>query len=457
MKNKFVIIGGVITAVVLVVFVGTNVFAAVTGNTITACVAKNGTLMLSNSNTKCQKGQTLLSWNIQGAKGDTGAQGPQGELGAQGETGPIGSQGLRGEQGPAGSPSWDENRIATLEARIVELETLHDTEGDGDPVDPGVDSSPETEDQLYIKSSTENPDATTLVVEEDAESDWNTVFVFDLEARGSDVTLDTLVVRADTGGAVTTQVVDDAKIRVNGVTYASESPVFLDASEEAVWYTFDLDGNQVIQEDSRVSAEVMLQFKAQSGNYQNGQTVQVGVTAPERNQWDVSGFDDINPALNIFGAVVGDIHTLYSSGLMVENTDTSTSIQGEGNQIGIFTIEFDVTAFEGDFYINETASSDASVTAGVEYTVEGSEANPYSVSTLSSTADEDTPGVFVVQEGETQTFTLTVTVYPSTTGQYRVGLSGINYTESSDGTAGTELHVPTPSSDFRTNFIVITE
>jgi hypothetical protein len=116
-----------------------------------------------------------------------------------------------------------------------------------------------------------------------------------------------------------------------------------------------------------------------------------------------------------------------------------------------------VTAFDGDFYINETASSDASVTAGVEYTVEGSEANPYSVSTLSSTADEDTPGVFVVQEGETQTFTLTVTVYPSTTGQYRVGLSGINYTESSDGTAGTELHVPTPSSDFRTNFIVITE
>lgn len=42
-----------------------------------------------------------------------------------GPQGPQGEPGPRGIQGPPGQPSWDENRIANLEARVAHLESLH--------------------------------------------------------------------------------------------------------------------------------------------------------------------------------------------------------------------------------------------------------------------------------------------------------------------------------------------
>jgi len=42
--------------------------------------------------TTCRRGETLLSWNIQGEKGDTGEQGEQGEKGDDGEDGKDGNE-----------------------------------------------------------------------------------------------------------------------------------------------------------------------------------------------------------------------------------------------------------------------------------------------------------------------------------------------------------------------------
>src|SRR3989344_5579041 len=61
----------------------------------------------------------------QGIQGEPGSQGEQGEMGASGETGPQGPQGLQGPKGEPGEPSWDETRIADLEARVVYLENLN--------------------------------------------------------------------------------------------------------------------------------------------------------------------------------------------------------------------------------------------------------------------------------------------------------------------------------------------
>lgn len=44
--------------------------------------------------------------------------------GPQGDKGDKGDKGDQGEQGPVGQPSWDENRITSLESRITELESL---------------------------------------------------------------------------------------------------------------------------------------------------------------------------------------------------------------------------------------------------------------------------------------------------------------------------------------------
>jgi hypothetical protein len=51
----------------------------------------------------CRTGETLLSFNQQGVKGDTGATGSQGPSGPTGPQGPSGPQGLQGPSGPAGA------------------------------------------------------------------------------------------------------------------------------------------------------------------------------------------------------------------------------------------------------------------------------------------------------------------------------------------------------------------
>ena len=72
---------------------------------------------------------------------------------------------------------------------------------------------------------------------------------------------------------------------------------------------------------------------------------------------------------------------------------------------------------------------------------------------LSSTADEETDGVFTVREGETETFTLTVTVDTSASTQARVTLSELNYSTNEDGVSATmAVYTPTPASDYRTAY-----
>jgi len=57
-----------------------------------------------------------LQQQIDNIELNPGPQGPVGPQGPQGEPGP------RGPQGEPGSPSWDEERIAALEARVAQLE-----------------------------------------------------------------------------------------------------------------------------------------------------------------------------------------------------------------------------------------------------------------------------------------------------------------------------------------------
>ena len=82
-----------------IVFVGSWILInAADNNSIIACVNKLGSLRIVASEAACRRGETPLSWNKQGPRGD------------------------KGDSGAPGSPSWNEERIATLEARIAELE-----------------------------------------------------------------------------------------------------------------------------------------------------------------------------------------------------------------------------------------------------------------------------------------------------------------------------------------------
>lgn len=306
-------------------------------------------------------------------------------------------------------------------------------------------------EELKFGTASSNPDATDIVVDTDDSTDGVTILEYTIEAQEGDIELNTLFVKVDTS-ATSSSVIDDIALEIDGQSFDAENSA--STTGNTTTFEFDIDGDVTIDADDEVTVAVVVDLKSQESStnvdrYSNGTTIEANVTSVERDLTDAEGADDID---TFSGSASGESHTLVAEGIVipVDGVEATTDTQGENDTIGKFTIEFEVTAVEGDFYIKELATEGTSATTGVEFSVDGGTATSSGV--LSSTADEDTSGVFTVREGETETFTLTVTVDPSATGQYRVQLGNVNYTSDEDGITSTEAYTPTPAQDFRTGY-----
>jgi len=367
--------------------------------------------------------------------------------------------------------------LAVSSMRFFDADGVATTE-DGSPV---TDDSAEfeiqeagTDEELDISLASSNPDSTDIIVDTDSDTNDVTVMVADLEADDNDIELDRVVVLVETTSGTTTDVVDDARVVIDGQSFKAESigtetdddlnadgtgtGLASGNSEKAsattsVWYVFDIDGDVTIDEGDEVQMEVVLDFNDTNdgARYTNGTIVKASVTTTEKNEWEAEGADDLANG-QFSGTAVGDEHTLIAEGIYVpvDGFDFEISkVDADGN-IYQYQVDFDVTAVEGDFYINDLASqASTSPASGVVYSVSPGTAGVTSF--ISSTADEDsTSGAFLVRDGESETFTLTVTVNPDAAGTFRAQLGSIFYTTNSDGTSAVETYSLTPTSDFRT-------
>src|SRR4051812_49626777 len=69
-----------------------------------ACVNQgSGTMQLMQGAAACKPNEQLVTWNVQGPKGDTGPAGPIGPAGAVGPAGPAGALGPAGAEGGRGA------------------------------------------------------------------------------------------------------------------------------------------------------------------------------------------------------------------------------------------------------------------------------------------------------------------------------------------------------------------
>jgi hypothetical protein len=82
-------------------------------STLFACVKKSGAARVFSKKPKCKKGETLLSWNSQGAAGKNGVNGING---AGGKDGAAGKDGTNGTEGLPGQPQKAVTFSATLAA-----------------------------------------------------------------------------------------------------------------------------------------------------------------------------------------------------------------------------------------------------------------------------------------------------------------------------------------------------
>ena len=305
---------------------------------------------------------------------------------------------------------------------VAETET--DSSIDVDPVQFTLEQAG-SDDEIIVKSSENDPDSTTIKLETDKKSDFVHVFSFDIDTDDStnDIELDTVVVKVTTTSALYTALVDDAELEIDGTTI---DDVTVDSTGNLATLTFDVDGDVTIDAGDRVEAKLMLKFKALSTE---GATIQASIVS---GGIDGEGAEDEVST----GAATGDVHTLRSEGAVIE-LDSSSATKDVNSDAtatddeGVFTLKFDVTAFESDLFINKTAASGTTMgTAGVNFEITDGSGNAVGTTTpnanLASNAKTE-GGQFKVSEGETKTFTLTVEYDPGVSGFYAVRLYSLNF------------------------------
>jgi peptidoglycan hydrolase-like protein with peptidoglycan-binding domain len=311
------------------------------------------------------------------------------------------------------------------------------------------------EDELIVKSSSEDPDATTLTLEDDQKSDWITIFAYTLDTDDSendivvnDIRVNVAGTEDGSTGTSTALLINDAQLVIGGEEYDDVTIVHGVGGT----FSFDLDGDLEIAAGESVGVEFQVEFKALPTELE-GATVQASTTSDVG--YDAEGADDLD-SNQLDGAATGDEHTLRTSGAVLELTDSSTSLKENSDSTtaddeGVFTLEFDVTAFEGDLYIDDTAVRGTSfagdeganfvITTGGVATTSGT-----AVPTLDSDAELD-GGRFKVAEGETESFTLTVEYLPAASASYKVQLYSVNFRVDTNGLPDTE-QLALPEEDF---------
>ena len=335
--------------------------------------------------------------------------------------------------------------IADDGIRAVDAEGIQQYVGENsDYVTFGFDE--EENGDLSVRTSTEDPNTSILVSDDEDESEDYTVFVFNIE---NDEDVDALItdltiaVDEENSGSTTAEIIRTATLMVDGDEYDGEIADTVDGAIEFEDIEVEIGG------DDEVEFELMVTLvrSAPSATVAFSVTGSTGIDAEGVDSGDETVVD---------GSATSATHTVASTGVAVEAVSTSQSVTTPGDSAaasyGTYTVRFDVTALEEDAYIDDVAAS-TTVSNGIGFAVFGDAFTGTSSAILTSTADLS-GGYFLVNEGETETFTLTVTLDPSAAGTFGVRLDEVNFNE--DAAAGdTVFTVDSSEDDFRTDPVYI--
>ena len=258
-------------------------------------------------------------------------------------------------------------------------------------------------------------DARVINVDDTDTTDDVELLSFEMEAEGSDITVDSLpvlVTTTETTGTDPADLIATLYLYADGVKIGTES--MNDAADDSVDTVVFTDLSYTVDEGDTIEFIVKAKLKSTGSTLDDGDTVQV--TFGEV-QTDLATFDaqdqegeDLVDA-DVTGTAAADAHSVRDAGLnakFVSSTATATpSGVATVDDTGTFKIVFDVTAFDSDIYVDGTAIADE--TGGATY--QDIDASTTSVGAgviecSSCTTAANT--TFKVSEGETERFTVTV-------------------------------------------------
>ena len=286
------------------------------------------------------------------------------------------------------------------------------------------------DESIEIKSSSDDPDASTLSVEDDTDSDWYTVMEFRLEGEENEIDLEDLDLTFTTGTADYEDVVNDIYLDVDG-TEIDDVDV-TDPDSTTADLVFDIDKDASVGADDTIDVKVMVEFKELTGNYLAGETVQVTVTAVSGE-----GVDDVSDTASLDS----EEHSLSLAVAAISGVSSSESSLPNDDTTGTISFTFTVDASDADedvtFDVADNADVDGSTDDVMFTNSGGGTATKTSALVLIDGDASYAGGTWTILEGDEATFALdTAIVQTVGSGTHRVNLdsvAGVTVDEISSG------------------------
>ena len=294
---------------------------------------------------------------------------------------------------------------------------------------------------LTVESSDEDPDASILVSDEDEESDEYTVFAFEID---NDDDVDALITDLSIGVTTSGGGIDaDDVIR--------RATLVADGDE----FDGDLSGNVIDFDDIdvEIGGEDTMTFELMITLVRNATTTELTFDVDGAADIEAEGLDSGDDSV-IGGSAESATHSVADLGIMVTPRSTDqrvVTVTPVDSSYGQYTIRFSVEAIDDDVYIATTSASTTPATTGVTYEIEGSEAFVGATTSFLSSTAGTTNGFYRVREGRTETFTLTVTLNPTTSGIFQVNLDTITFNDVASFTGASIFTVDSDNDDFQTD------
>lgn len=316
-----------------------------------------------------------------------------------------------------------------------------------DSVSLNIDRAGAT-DELLIRRSDTDPNATVLQLDDSRRSDFTSVFAFDIDTDDSrnDIEIRRLPVQLTVSTSTLNTFMRDVRIIIDGKTYTDETVV--DGSTGTV--TFEFKRNElVINAGDRVTATVEVSFKSLASG-DEGTTIYGSVNASGIR---AKGADDLISG-QLAGSATGEMHTMITRGGNVTSTQNNmtsnvTSVSGDNNDYATFEMTIRFTAFGQDVYLPIG-------TSGVQYQLTDAVGNALAASgtaVVTSSAKEE-GNYFRIAEGSSENITLTVTYLPGVQNTVaRLQLTSIDYSDSAQ--SPTQSWQAKPASSYRTPAVTI--
>ena len=360
---------------------------------------------------------------------------------------------------------------------ITETFTFEDLSTSGD-IDLRVS---ETDDEAN--------DPHSVAVDDSDDTDNVDLLNFSLDAEGSDIFVNTIVIDVTSNsGTGVTEIANDFTLEMDGeevgtVTIDKDcdggSDGFASSSDEAICVVVsDLDDDDVmIEEDGEASFVLIADINDVETGFATGDDLSANIAgqAIASDEDGLDAEDENGDALTdstISGSADSTTIEFLSSGIAV--TTVSTDADSDEvvsttatDDIGIFTIIFDVEAIEDDAYIELGTATRGTTESntGANFVIQDN-ANSYTATTtgtipladLTRVSGGSTTGNFVkIPAGQTAQFQLEVTFNPAhvtaTSEGYRMYLYSVN--SAATAVDATAQQILTPEADYRTGSVSV--